>query len=1580
MSGRGTSAGISFQAEVGSLVAGLMLAERPLSRIGIQSHDVPRKLYFETDSAVDDIQIEIDNGTIFIQAKRTLSLSTSDKELSSAVNQFVRQFRSGIKEFDKKRDLDSHRDKLILAVCDDNAKNLTRDLGQALDRVRTEAYTALPTKLSTALQKFKSIVNIEWSKETGVEITLEEERSFLCFCEILVIGANQTHLVEDFLRNVVTITGDEIALLELVSKWSQNCSDKGVGGDLNVIRGELRGKIRLAAPPSFKGDIQNLSNYTEKVLGRLKKFSELVTPEGIIKISRPLSNFALEVAKNNSLAIIGEPGAGKSGIIFDMSYELKKHGNVVTLIVEADITSLDQFRAEIGLEHPILEVLSHLPEYKPSYLLIDALDAARGGMAEATYKRLMQEVSSLPGWKIIASIRTFDLKLGLEFRRIFKGTPANLKYAHKDFSNVSHFLIGTLDHDELKEIASKSPILKEAIELGGAKITSLTSNFFNLELLAGLLKDGLDPKSLTQIATKSDLIELYWQERLGDLGTAGLLTLTRVVSLMISIKSLNVPLNKLLSENPIHLDDLQLRGILLTDQQMRIGFRHHIFFDYAISKLILLLDHNEVSKNFTKATGTGLLISPSLEFWLEKLKSNLLPDAFWHIIISIIADKNTDPIIKVVISRVVVEQIGKTESLRPMVGIINRSDFNKNQFLRHLIGTIYAKVESEDYVEIEPWAFLSSELLVTSDPGQLWTYQLLIGLLLKMKLSDGAVESVGIASRALFDRMNENERHIFWLSRLVIPYIIQTYETDPIASNIRLKGIFATEHFNTFGYLQLPVLSSHALTIAEYDPELLAKTVYFAFNKTNFSSDTATSLTGGWIFSLTSNPLQDFNMAKYYISENFSELIKINPVISIRALALILKAESEKESHLHNCNDIYNLTVKGKKRILQEKRNNITIWEFPNDPDGDYIRIYNQFKAWLVDSAADTIVAEIPDLFFRETSSSLAWKALFDLSLLHPSILGDILWPAACEVIFLNIASVVDIAMRNITAIYHSRPESVRRHIELLWLEETNSVRRKDIAMYIQNLRFLFEDIKEENLVTAEAKLFLRDAKDLKLSAKRNISNELLREFDEDSHWLLRQGVDLESKELKSILGRGDELKANIDLLKNVNYLYTDLILLRSALELDSLIADSTDIDKWVEIDLSTKLAEVFGLLLKRNRLEDNYRKITLTKLLKITCHTDPETRPDTERNFTNLPMFPSPSPRIQAAKEIADLNSMIMEPEIFECFKNLLLNDSHPAVRFHLANNLIRMADFQQEKMWELVEMFASTETNSSVVDYALMPLNRLGVVDMKRFEEIVLQLARRFPGNSRHKEIIGNVVYFGVFNNQTNSLLMIESWIANFSSEVDRLHIVLFKIRNYLLQGIDKADVFSADVRKRSTQLINQILLTVESSAKSSHSNQIPQHAEITALKILDDIIDQINFAVGHETLNKSLNSNHAKLRFLQEFAPIISKLNALGTPKTTHRALNILKKLIVAAPESCFDLIAEALLRSDGVSKYEYESLGAHSFVELVGVYLADYRYTFMDADRRTKLIDSLALFVEAGWPEARRLFHNLPELLL
>ncbi|WP_143101906.1 hypothetical protein [Amycolatopsis marina] len=90
--GAATNSGIDFQARVGALALVSMLTDvADLGSFGLgQDGDVPLEVHFETADAVDDIALVLPRGRILIQAKNTVTLSSSvDSELGKVIRQIV---------------------------------------------------------------------------------------------------------------------------------------------------------------------------------------------------------------------------------------------------------------------------------------------------------------------------------------------------------------------------------------------------------------------------------------------------------------------------------------------------------------------------------------------------------------------------------------------------------------------------------------------------------------------------------------------------------------------------------------------------------------------------------------------------------------------------------------------------------------------------------------------------------------------------------------------------------------------------------------------------------------------------------------------------------------------------------------------------------------------------------------------------------------------------------------------------------------------------------------------------------------------------------------------------------------------------------------------------------------------------------------------------------------------------------------------------------------------------------------------------------------------------------------------------
>src|SRR6185437_10757010 len=109
--------------------------------------------------------------------------------------------------------------------------------------------------------------------------------------------------------------------------------------------------------------------------------------------------------------------------VHDLVQLLQQGGSDVVCLAtdRLEISSLFTLKAEIGLEHEITDVLKNWQGPRPGYLVIDAVDAARGDAAEQAVLSLMRTtVGANTRWRVVASIRKFDLRYSTELQQLFR--------------------------------------------------------------------------------------------------------------------------------------------------------------------------------------------------------------------------------------------------------------------------------------------------------------------------------------------------------------------------------------------------------------------------------------------------------------------------------------------------------------------------------------------------------------------------------------------------------------------------------------------------------------------------------------------------------------------------------------------------------------------------------------------------------------------------------------------------------------------------------------------------------------------------------------------------------------------------------------------------------------------------------------------------------------------------------------------------------------------------------------------------------------------------------------------------------
>ncbi len=315
------------------------------------------------------------------------------------------------------------------------------------------------------------------------------------------------------------------------------------GADAKAFRHAVtEAGVALKAAPSYQADVEKLQAYSVRIAGELNAFEVTQVEGSPVTVARAATGAVATAATSGSLLVIGEPGSGKSAVVSAAASALRAEKcEVIQFAVDRlPVDLAEGLRAELDLDHRVPELLENWPGKKPGYVFIDALDATRGGRGEAVFRTLIQDILALPGnrWRVVASIRSFDLKLGERFRALFAGQPPNDDFRDKSFPGVRHINVPAWSDAEFTELLSKAPALATAIGQGGQKLRDLAAVPFNTRLLADLLSSGLPASAFGEVATQVELLRIYWECRVTPLGNGADVCLRAALEAMVTAHTL----------------------------------------------------------------------------------------------------------------------------------------------------------------------------------------------------------------------------------------------------------------------------------------------------------------------------------------------------------------------------------------------------------------------------------------------------------------------------------------------------------------------------------------------------------------------------------------------------------------------------------------------------------------------------------------------------------------------------------------------------------------------------------------------------------------------------------------------------------------------------------------------------------------------------------------------------------------------------------------------------------------------------------------------------------------------------------
>lgn len=1647
--GAAAAGGMNFQHRVAAWVAVHILAEKGTTPPwSLPAETTLEWLRCEPEQPVDDLLVGTSaNGLVFAQIKRTLRLSKApDSDLASALDQLVRQFiacqskTSGTQPWN--RTLDPSKDRLILITSPASSEPIKVHLHKVLNRVRNllqhqsldEAATNAEER--NALSIVKEHVRRSWQKSLGTDPSDDEFRQLLSLMHVQVLaleeGQTNEHEAKSLLRTAVLQDPDsaDAAWARLISLCA-NLAAQRSGADRSSLQRELlNARLPLKVPRSYQDDVERLKEYSAGIVETLTHLAQIRVGPTTIKIQRACSRALREAAQENSILVVGEPGAGKSGALHDLVKALQEEGRdcVFLAVDRLAAQSLGALRREIGLNHELLEVLDNWPGIQPAFLVIDALDAARGDPTATMIRDLIRGVVEKgERWRVVASIRKFDLRYSEEIKDLFAGPPPT-EFQDPEFKGVRHLNIPRLSEEELGQIASQCAQLHALIRSAPAELQDLLRVPFNLRLMAELLGAGVNPNEPTPISTQLELLDRYWlhqvirSDRYGDAREA---VLREVCKGMVAERVLYVERQAVAGTDtsPL-LDDLLSTQILIEWQPFPetlperyiLAFAHHVLFDYAVARLLLRGPREKVIRRLVDDPDLVVFIRPSIMLHFSHLWNfDHSRQQFWDLVFRVIHAPEIPEIGKLIGPSVAAELTRTLSDLEPLCAALESSDAQvqgaAEQALRHLVGALLAGVPGAANLlgpGAGPWSELLERVSRNLRPSVAYAVQPLL-----MTLCDHPEEftpaqrtAVGQTARRLLEFAWSQVPRDSWLVIPALQAVCRTYESDPAASAALIRRCLELSHLTQFGFEEMPWLAREVKRLISLDPELVQEIYCVAFSHQELSEE-PTPIGHSRILPLASNRRQDYQMALYKLAEVFPQFLDRAPQEATRALIAVMEAYVARRSSPAS-GEWHEETFDFDGHEARLRTDYSAIWD-----EGDTyrhhepLRMLDAFQQYLEKLAeqpeAIDELRKLVQILVSENRLAVLWRRVLCVGARFPSTVGREILPLAWAVPILTGYDTTTSVGEFIKAIFPTLGDEARQRIEQAIL----SIPEAEGTEYVRSR--LLGCLEADSIVTEEARRLLEE-----LRSKNVIPpNEPPARFEVgwsgpygEEEYLKDQGVPVEAEANRKIrelerpvkefadrhLNSVPSLQESADVLPTLQALHEAL----SRADTDGVHPKQRD-HAWGYLAAAcARVARTDGIT-----GDDQLGTFVRDVLLEASRHPEPTHHPEYDAQFDEHPLWGSPAARIEAAEGLIVLarHATYAGPDVLEAIQRLS-EDPVPAVRFQIAKSLNAQYQTAPELMWRIIERVCREEPSRGVLQGLLGgPFQRLAGAEPDRVAALaktIFDRVREGPGAKTVREFcVGLFTGLYIWRDHALCGQVVLKIASNPAAYPDEAHHVLASLRKVVTHGPTSPPDPKADaVRRRALDLFERILHSARNGLRELEGhhagvpfNEWPQHDQDKAeslLRLIDGVGSEIYFASGAYDSKHQGQPGAARTlkpdseRFYWEVGVILDELAEAGLASVAHHLLETLEFFVPLDPRGVFLRIG-GVVRAGQQGGYHYESLAADLIVRLVERYLAEYRSLLRDdPECRRALVEILDVFVQAGWPSARRLTYRLEEI--
>lgn len=1363
---------------------------------------------------------------------------------------------------------------------------------------------------------------------------------------------------------------------------------------------------------SYEEDAKALVKRTERNLSSIKVLSEIKVKDETIKIDRKSTKALICATKHDSIVVVGDPGSGKSGALHDLVVSLQEDGNdVVFLLVDKiEATNYAILREDLGLKNSIENIIENWPGEKPCVLVLDSLDAARSEENNKTMRKLIASTITNERWRVVASIRRFDLRYSTELRRLFKGKPI-IDYSSDEFTDVRHINIPLLSEAEVMFALGECADLASVISNSDDSLKQMIRTPFNLRLVAELVDNDFSNDQLKSMKTQQELLERYWDFRIINItGSADEREqiLQSVLTDMIKRRSMQVSrevarkissdaLQQLLSSNVL----VEWEGNGIATDRYTLAFSHHILFDYAVARMIFRGPKENVLHSLEADPMAVVVLRPSLTYVFRYLwSSDMTRRRFWDFIIDMTASPVIPEVGKLIGPSTAVELADSISDFQLLIEQITQGGDVPElpaKVLDHIIGAIVLNGQRDKSIlggsDAGPWCELLESVTAKCQRRSLYAaYPLLMEVCkIEPELNVSQLKSVGLVARRLLNFAWGEVTRNSVIIKQALGFVCKTYRSDAVASAALLRLALVPDHLKEYGYQEMLPISWEIKELISLDVNLVEEIYNTVFTFRDDKPD-VTQMPGR-ILQLSSNRRQDYDMALFSLAESYHLFLKNAPIEGTRVVISAIGFHIEHEENLSSDAQKELFEFLEFKAVIIEDRSHS--WDVADTHrHDDPIKLMDTFHQYIMELGDDIgnidLCRQILNVVAQKNRYAVIWQKMIRCGNEKPNTWGMLIRPLAWAIPVLTNCDTLQVIGTYIEKYFYQMNEEERYQVETAILSIPSAFGEdQQLGEYFRNR--LISRLNPDYMVNKETKGLLEAIQ----AEKETIPNTPICQFSEptfrsytNKDWLTDQGVDFTQGRNRAFQDLKEEIRefSQQYLNEKPDLIKTAVIMPSIASLLDIISGDCSDIHPDLVEDGSAYLAAACACV-ARLTLDEGINLHDLKLIREILLFSAkgaiPVHYPEDCESFDTSPSWASPSTRISAACGLMYIaqNSDLYDENVRLAI-HTLFKDEVPSVRYQITQHLSLLYKVDLVTMWGTIRDCAGNEASRGVLSALFSTLFDLWSAHPIEIADIAVKILGRTNGGAGAERVRKHclemllVIFIWKGNKVCQDIL--EAIINDPVNKFLDIKVIIQNLRDTMNGSLLTASECNGIVVNRTWEMVRGITsnLGIALETLPDEENKIQN----VLLRCMDNISRQIFFASGAYENKKEVGlviDSDSKRQFLNDAEETVRLLIRYPLPSLIHHLVEMLEFLIEGDPRRVLLLLGE-IIEESRKGLYQYEAMGADLIVSVIKRYLAEYRYILRDPDCEKILICILDIFVEGGWAQARELTYHLEEI--